>query len=96
MFPVCTVCTIHRIYTIHRIHCENCGIEVLFNKGFENIRNIYEMYTKYIQDIYKYIQDIYKIPGGGQAAAAWPGPEAPVVDTSSASQLRSQSRPPRD
>ena len=30
-----------------------------------------------IQNIYKYIQDIYKIPGGGQAAAARPGPEAP-------------------
>ena len=31
---------------------------------------------KYIQQI----QDIYKIPGGGQAAAARPGPEAPGPD----------------
>ena len=42
----------------------------------------YQKYTKnipkYIPNIYKYIQDIqdiYKIPGGGQAAAARPGPE---------------------
>ena len=32
--------------------------------------------TKY-QIISKYMQDIYKIPGGGQAAAARPGPEPP-------------------
>jgi len=31
-----------------------------------------ETFIKYIQDI----QDIHKIPGGGQAAAARPGPEA--------------------
>ena len=30
-----------------------------------------KIYTKYIENI----QDIYKIPGGGQAAAARPGPE---------------------
>ena len=35
---------------------------------------IYTNIYKYIQDI----QDIYKIPGGGQAAAARPGPEARV------------------
>ena len=37
--------------------------------------------TKIYQNIYKYIQDIqdiYKIPGGGQAAATRPGPEARV------------------
>ena len=34
---------------------------------------IYTNIYKYIQDI----QDIYNIPGGGQAAAARPGPEAP-------------------
>ena len=32
--------------------------------------NLYTRYTRYIQDI----QDIYKIPRGGQAAAARPGP----------------------
>ena len=40
-------------------------------------------YIKVYTSIYKYIQDIqniYKIPGGGKAAAARPGPEAPGPD----------------
>ena len=59
------------------LHCENCGIEVLFNKGFENIRNIYEIYTKYIQIYTRYIQNTRRRPGGGCQArprGAGPGP----------------------
>ena len=41
--------------------------------------NLIPKYINLCTNIYKYIQDmqdIYKIPGGGQAAAARPGPEA--------------------
>ena len=50
-----------------------CGIESLFNKGFENIRNIYEIYTN-IYKIYTKYEAAARRRLPGQAPRRGPGP----------------------